>query len=170
MTKSNDSEQQILSWLGTQHDAMIALLRTLVNTDSGSYDKAGVDAAGGHIREFLGQHGIRTEVTPDVLHAWMMGLTGDKDVRAFLAETRLVVAHELGHVRHRDVPHGLLWLALVAPFGTLVVARVAERVQRRDTTPVPAVLLALALTAPVLTTISNQLSRAVERRADAFAL
>ena len=33
------------------------------------------------------------------------------------AETRLVVAHELGHVRHRDVAHGLLWLALVAPFG-----------------------------------------------------
>ena len=33
------------------------------------------------------------------------------------AETRLVVAHELGHVRYRDVPHGLLWLALVAPFG-----------------------------------------------------
>ena len=24
------------------------------------------------------------------------------------AETRLVVAHELGHVRHRDVPRGLL--------------------------------------------------------------
>ena len=34
------------------------------------------------------------------------------------AETRLVVAHELGHVRYRDVPHGLLWLALVAPFGS----------------------------------------------------
>ena len=33
------------------------------------------------------------------------------------AETRLVVAHELGHVRHKDVPGGLLWLALVAPFG-----------------------------------------------------
>ena len=86
------------------------------------------------------------------------------------AETRLVVAHELGHVRHQDVPHGLLWLALVAPFGTLVVARGAEQLTRDGRTPVPAVLLALALTAPVLTTISNQLSRAVERRADAFAL
>ena len=39
------------------------------------------------------------------------------------AETRLVVAHELGHVHYRDVPHGLLWVALVAPFGTLAVAR-----------------------------------------------
>ena len=46
------------------------------------------------------------------------------------AETRLVVAHELGHVKHRDVGHGLLWLALVAPFGTLAVARVAETLTR----------------------------------------
>jgi glutamate carboxypeptidase len=62
---SNGSERQILDWLATQHDAMLGLLRTLVNTDSGSYDKAGVDVAGAHIREFLGQHGIRTEVTPN---------------------------------------------------------------------------------------------------------
>ena len=86
------------------------------------------------------------------------------------AETRLVVAHELGHVRHRDVPHGLLWVALVAPFGTLAVARAGERLTRPGTTAVPAVALALALLTPAVTTISNQLSRAIERRADAFAL
>jgi STE24 endopeptidase len=86
------------------------------------------------------------------------------------AETRLVVAHELGHVRHRDVPQGLLWLALVAPFGTLAIARLSESLGRPGTTAVPAVALSLALVAPALTTISNQLSRAVERRADAFAL
>ena len=61
----NGSERQILDWLGGQRDAMLALLETLVNTDSGSYDKPGVDAAGGHIREFLGEHGIASEVTPD---------------------------------------------------------------------------------------------------------
>jgi STE24 endopeptidase len=86
------------------------------------------------------------------------------------AETRLVVAHELGHVRHRDVPHGLLWLTLVAPLGTYVVARGAERLTKPDATAVPAVALTLALVAPALTTVSNQLSRAIERRADAFAL
>jgi Zn-dependent protease with chaperone function len=86
------------------------------------------------------------------------------------AETRLVVAHELGHVRHRDVPHGLLWLALVAPFGTFAIARLSERIARPGTTAVPAVALSLAIVAPALTTVSNQLSRAVERRADAFAL
>ncbi len=86
------------------------------------------------------------------------------------AETRLVIAHELGHVHFHDVPHGLLWLALVAPFGTLAIARASERMTRPGTTAVPAVALSLALIAPVLTTISNQLSRDVERRADAFAL
>jgi len=86
------------------------------------------------------------------------------------AETRLVVAHELGHVKFKDVPGGLLWLALVAPFGMLVVARATERVARPGTTAVPAAVLSLALVAPALTLISNQLSRAVERRADAFAL
>ncbi|WP_051325069.1 M48 family metalloprotease [Candidatus Solirubrobacter pratensis] len=86
------------------------------------------------------------------------------------AETRLVIAHELGHVHYRDVPHGLLWLALVAPFATLAVARAAERLQREGATPVPAVALSLALLAPAVGVVSNQLSRAIERRADDFAL
>jgi len=64
-SQPNGSEQKILDWLGGQRDAMLGLLKTLVNTDSGSYDKAGVDAAGGHIRKFLDEHGIATEVTPD---------------------------------------------------------------------------------------------------------
>jgi STE24 endopeptidase len=86
------------------------------------------------------------------------------------AETRLVVAHELGHVRFRDVQHGLLWAALVTPFGMLAVARAAERLTRPGTTSVPAVSLAATLLAPAVMTIANQLSRAIERRADAFAL
>ena len=45
--------------------AMITLLGTLVNTDSGSYDKPGVDEVGRHIRAFLDGNGIASEVTPD---------------------------------------------------------------------------------------------------------
>jgi STE24 endopeptidase len=86
------------------------------------------------------------------------------------AETRLVVAHELGHVRHRDVRHGLLWLALVAPVGALAVARAAERLTPDGANPVPAAALAGTLLAPGIGVVSNQLSRAIERRADAFAL
>jgi STE24 endopeptidase len=85
------------------------------------------------------------------------------------AAVRGVVAHELGHVHYNDVPHGLLYLALVAPFGMLAVARLAERLDRGGS-PVPAVALAIALIVPVMTMISNQLSRDVEARADRFSM
>jgi STE24 endopeptidase len=89
-------------------------------------------------------------------------------------EVRLVVAHELGHVHHRDVPHGLLFLALVAPFGMLATARLGERLGPRGAlgtaAAVPAVVLAVGLMAPAVTTISNQLSRGVEAHADQFSL
>ena len=90
------------------------------------------------------------------------------------AETRLVVAHELGHVTHDDVPRGLLYLAIVAPFGMFAVARLGERLAGREAigtaAALPGVLLAVAIVAPALTVVSNQLSRDVERSADAFAL
>jgi glutamate carboxypeptidase len=50
--------QAILDWLASQRPAMLALLEELVNTDSGSYNKAGVDAVGESIRGFLDRHGI----------------------------------------------------------------------------------------------------------------
>jgi len=82
---------------------------------------------------------------------------------------RAVVAHELGHVHYHDVPHGLLYLLVVAPFGMLAVARLAERMDRGGS-PVPAVALAIALLVPATTMISNQLSRDVEARADRFSM
>jgi glutamate carboxypeptidase len=63
--KANGSEGPILEWLAGQRQAMLALLETLVNTDSGSYDKPGVDAVGAHIRRFLDSHGIASSVIPD---------------------------------------------------------------------------------------------------------
>lgn len=60
MEKSGDV-QHILDWLSSSHDDMVALIETLVNIDSGSYDKKGVDAVGEAIIEFLGSHGVQTE-------------------------------------------------------------------------------------------------------------
>jgi len=90
------------------------------------------------------------------------------------AETRLVVAHELGHVRPHDMRNGLIWLALVAPVGIWAAAVLAERLTPRGAAlgprAVPAVALSIAIVVPVVTMVSNQLSRDVERRADAFSL
>jgi STE24 endopeptidase len=91
-------------------------------------------------------------------------------------QTRLVVAHELGHVKNRDLLRGMLWVALVAPVGIYLVKRLTERwTQRAGVRPgtpasVPALALALALVSFGGGVISNQLSRRVEARADAFAL
>ncbi len=87
-------------------------------------------------------------------------------------EIRVVVAHELAHVRHRDVPRGVLYAAAVAPAATLAVQRLSWRLNPEPSTP--AALPALALAAAVVTApiglIGNRLSRAIERRADAFSL
>jgi STE24 endopeptidase len=89
---------------------------------------------------------------------------------------RSVVAHELGHVEHRDVPRGMLWVAIVAPLALLFVGALASRLSRRTGaelgTPaaLPAFALSLALAATVLGVIGNQLSRQVEEAADTFAL
>jgi STE24 endopeptidase len=87
-------------------------------------------------------------------------------------EMRLVVAHELAHVRHRDVPRGLAYAALVAPAGARAVQRLSWRLSPERGTPaaLPALALAAGLVAVPLGLLGNRLSRAVERRADSFSL
>lgn len=57
-------EQQILDWLATQRGAMIDALREMVDTDGGSYDKAGVDAVGAQVARFCAAHGIPVQTVP----------------------------------------------------------------------------------------------------------
>jgi Zn-dependent protease with chaperone function len=91
-------------------------------------------------------------------------------------QVEIVVAHELGHVKHRDVPRGILWVALVAPAGMYVVMLLTGRWSARagarpgSTASLPAFAVALALVSFGATVISNQLSRRVEASADTFAI
>jgi glutamate carboxypeptidase len=61
MTALSEHERKIIDWLGAQSANMQALLAELVNIDSGSYNKAGVDRAGEAICRFLSTHGIAYE-------------------------------------------------------------------------------------------------------------
>jgi STE24 endopeptidase len=89
-------------------------------------------------------------------------------------EVRLVVAHELGHVHYRDVPRGLLYVALVAPVGLFAAAALTRELAPHEPRPGPAALPALALSVAVVSvgvsTIANQLSRRIEARADSYSL
>jgi STE24 endopeptidase len=79
-------------------------------------------------------------------------------------EVRLVVAHELAHVRHRDVLRGLAFTAIVAPAAAWGVSRLAQ-----PPTLKRLVLAAGAVMAPV-GSAGNRLSRKLENRADVFSL
>ena len=95
-------------------------------------------------------------------------------------QVRQVVAHELGHQKHRDIYRGLLWLALAAPAGVYLAQRLAETFGRREglgdpaRKPVPAALPAIALAVSLVSlafgSASNVVSRQVEARADSFSL
>jgi glutamate carboxypeptidase len=52
--------QPALDWLAAQRGAMTGLLEELVNLDSGSYDKPGVDAVIARVARFLEDEGVST--------------------------------------------------------------------------------------------------------------
>jgi STE24 endopeptidase len=126
--------------------------------------------AGLHVGKVLEVDGSRRTTAAN---AYVTGLGPTKRVvlydtliRDFTREeTRLVVAHELAHVRHRDVHRSLLYLALVAPAAAFAVAALAGP---QPSLPV-LTAASVAITAPI-GVIANGMSRAVERRADADAL
>ena len=92
------------------------------------------------------------------------------------SERRSVIAHELGHVKGRDIQRGLLFLAIVAPLGLLAVSGIAGAIARRGggepglPSFLPAFAIGIAVVSFVIGVAGNQLSRRVEARADTFAL
>lgn len=56
-------EAELLAWLDSQYQPMVTLLGELVDTDSGSQDKAGVDRAGTILQAHLEARGVACEVS-----------------------------------------------------------------------------------------------------------
>ena len=65
MTKLAPQEKAVTEWLASQKEAMLGLLAEVVNIDSGSYDKAGVDAVGERFIRFFGEQGLLTTREPN---------------------------------------------------------------------------------------------------------
>jgi STE24 endopeptidase len=87
-------------------------------------------------------------------------------------EIRVVVAHELAHVRHRDVWRGVVYAALVAPAAALAVQRLSSEFSSEPGTAgaLPGLALAATLVGAPTGLIGNRLSRAIERRSDEYSL
>lgn len=63
-----DTEARITAWLATQLPAMTEMLREMVDIDSGSYNKPGIDAVGAVVRRFMEANGIPVETLPQSRH------------------------------------------------------------------------------------------------------
>ncbi len=62
------ADTEISGWLASQQDAMVELLREMVDIDSGSYNKTGIDTVGGVITRFLQSHGLTIQTLPQSRH------------------------------------------------------------------------------------------------------
>lgn len=82
---NTESQTAILEWLDQQRPEMTALLEKLVNIDSGSYNKAGVDAVGRAIEEWFEAENIPTDRVPhgdfgDCIRAYVSGGEGNRPI------------------------------------------------------------------------------------------
>jgi STE24 endopeptidase len=87
-------------------------------------------------------------------------------------EVRVVVAHELAHVRNRDVARGVAYAALVSPAAALAMQRLSWELspERGTAGALPALILSALLVGAPTGLIGNRLSRALERRSDDYSL
>lgn len=87
-------------------------------------------------------------------------------------EVRGVVAHELAHVRYRDVRRGIAYAAIVAGPAALATARLSRLLAAEEGTPeaLPGLALVAGLVGAPIGVTSSRLSRSIERRADAYSL
>lgn len=139
------------------------------------------ERAGVNVGEVLRIDASRRSTT---LNAYVAGIGPTKRVVLYdtliddaeRAELESVVAHELGHAAHADIPRGILFAALVTPLGLLAVRELMGSMSARSgfepgsPGSVPALFLAIGLVSFLASLPANQLSRKVEASADAFAL
>jgi len=64
MAKLSANEAKLTDWLSAQKEAMLELIGELVNIDSGSYDKAGVEAVGRRLVGFFEENGLIVAIEP----------------------------------------------------------------------------------------------------------
>ena len=77
--------EPLINWLNAQQENMLSLMADLVNIDSNSFDKAGVDKVADSLRVFFDDQGIPYETIPltdhgDTLRALVSGGDGNRPI------------------------------------------------------------------------------------------
>jgi len=77
--------EPLINWLNAQQENMLSLMADLVNIDSNSFDKAGVNKVADRLRVFFDNHGIPYDTIPltdhgDALRAVVSGGDGNKPI------------------------------------------------------------------------------------------
>ena len=77
--------EPIVEWLNQHQDNMVELLKDLVDIDSNSFDKAGVDRAGARLTAFFDDNEIPHETIPleeygDAIRAVVSGGDGNQPI------------------------------------------------------------------------------------------
>ena len=77
--------EPLINWLNAQQENMLSLMADLVNIDSNSFDKAGVDKVAARLRVFFDNHRIPYDTIPltdhgDALRAVVSGGDGNKTI------------------------------------------------------------------------------------------
>lgn len=79
------TETQVLDWLSAREEDMLRLTEEIVNIDSGSYDKVGVDAVAEALRRFLEASSVACDVVAveeygNALRATVSGIAGNRPI------------------------------------------------------------------------------------------
>ncbi|MES2032480.1 MAG: M20 family metallopeptidase [Pseudomonadota bacterium] len=144
----NTTETRIIDWLASQKQPMIDLLRDVVNIDSGSFDKEGVDAVGARFEQHFAEYGIETwrephDVYGDAVHG-LISKPGSNEKPVLLMGHRDTVFPK-GEVAKRpftikgNLAHGPGVADMKA--GVVINVFVAAALKKFDAAPCPIKLL-----------------------------
>lgn len=136
----------VSQWLAEQYDAMLDLTQAMVNIDSGSYDKAGVDRVADCLSEFFGTHGLATSIEDDPTYGYTSRVCthGEADRKIlFIGHRDTVFAQGESARRPFSVKDGRAYGPGVSDmkFGLAMQAFILVAMHRFGALPVPLVML-----------------------------